>query len=131
MGRQPLGEQELAVLRFITDQAPISAREVSDHFAARRGLARTTVLTVMERLRKKGYFTREWVEGVCRYSPACRRRTCSRVWCVTSLRRRSGGAVSPLVAYLAHGRRLTDAEISELQKIVDELQTDRRRESKP
>ena len=54
-----LGEQELALLRFVTDRAPVTVRAALAQFGEPRGLARTTVLTVMERLRTKGYLRRQ------------------------------------------------------------------------
>src|SRR4051812_43475518 len=65
----PLGEQELEVWRFIAGCAPVSARDVAAKFAEERGLARTTILTVIERLCKKGYLSRRRREGVFHYAP--------------------------------------------------------------
>jgi len=58
MSHPPFGELELEVWRYIADHAPVAARQVAAQFAEQRGLARTTVLTVIERLRQKGYLTR-------------------------------------------------------------------------
>src|SRR4029079_15738358 len=69
MEQPPLGEQELEVWRYIAEHPPISAREVAARFAEEQGLARTTILPVIERLRKKGYLTRRRREGVYHYSP--------------------------------------------------------------
>ena len=65
-----LGDQELEVLRFVAEQCPISVGEVARQFGVPRGLARTTILTVMERLRKKGFLTRSKNERPARYAPA-------------------------------------------------------------
>ena len=48
MDKPPLGDQELETLRYISEHAPISVGEVAAGFGEPRGLARTTVLTVME-----------------------------------------------------------------------------------
>ena len=61
---QPLGEQQLDLLRFVTENAPITVGEMAKVYGSPRGLARTTILTVMERLRTKGYLSRKKVEGV-------------------------------------------------------------------
>ena len=55
MEQPPFGEQEWEVWRCIADRAPVTGRAVVEQFAAQRGLSRSTVLTVIERLRKKGY----------------------------------------------------------------------------
>src|SRR5579872_1373989 len=67
--RPSLGDQELAVLRYIAEHAPVPARDVIEKFADEQDLARTTILTKIERLRKKGYLTRRRQHGVFYYSP--------------------------------------------------------------
>src|SRR4028118_1463995 len=57
----PIGDQELAVLQFVTDHGtPVTVREVTQEWGERRNppLARTTILTMMERLRKKNLLVR-------------------------------------------------------------------------
>jgi predicted transcriptional regulator len=63
-----VGDQELALLRFIAETGPSTVGEVAEKFGEPRGLARSTVLTMMERLRQKAHLEREQVEGVYRYS---------------------------------------------------------------
>src|SRR5438309_1554535 len=62
--RPPPAERELEILGYVADHAPVSTREVAERFGEPNGLARTTVATLMERLRKKGYLTRRRKEGV-------------------------------------------------------------------
>ncbi len=62
-----IGEQELALLRHIADHGSVTVGEAADAFGAPRGLARSTVLTMMERLRLKGHLGRRMADGVYRY----------------------------------------------------------------
>jgi predicted transcriptional regulator len=64
-----LGPLETEILRYIGDHYPISVPEVADHVGETTGHARTTVLTVMDRLRKKGFLIRKKTGGIYRYSP--------------------------------------------------------------
>src|SRR5688572_11112883 len=66
---QQLGCVELEVLQYVADHNPIRVGEVAEHFANTTGRARTTVLTVMERLRAKGYLSRKRIDGTWHYSP--------------------------------------------------------------
>ena len=50
------------------EHGSMSVGEVADHFMQTTGQARTTILTIMERLRKKGYLTRRQLKGVFHYS---------------------------------------------------------------
>ena len=58
MRRKTIGDQELALLQYLGENEPASVGEVAAGFGEARGLARSTVLTMMERLRTKGYLQR-------------------------------------------------------------------------
>ncbi|HZM63357.1 MAG TPA: BlaI/MecI/CopY family transcriptional regulator, partial [Vicinamibacterales bacterium] len=64
-----VGDQELALLRFVAEAGHATAGEAAERFGQPRGLARSTVLTMMERLRKKGHLTRRQQGGVYHYAP--------------------------------------------------------------
>lgn len=119
-----LGEQELVVLRFIAEHAPVAAREVIDKFAGEQELARTTVLTKIERLRKKGYLTRRRQKGVYVYSPRVPQTEVIQGLVRDFVEKTLGGSVSPVLAYLIHTRRLSSDELTVLQRLADELETE-------
>lgn len=123
-----IGEQELALLRHIADRGTVSVGEAADGFGAERGLARSTVLTMMERLRRKGHLDRRAVEGLYRY----RARTSSADLLKGAVQRfveRSlEGSVSPFLAYLSETDELTGRERRELEKIVARLDAARRKD---
>jgi len=64
-----LGQAEWEILQYVGEHHPVTVREVADHMADNKGLARTTVLTVMERLRAKGFLVRRKQNDIYRYSP--------------------------------------------------------------
>ncbi|MEE7548310.1 BlaI/MecI/CopY family transcriptional regulator, partial [Xanthomonas sp. Kuri4-1] len=68
MRRKTIGDQELALLQYLGEHGALSVGEVAAGFGESRGLARSTVLTMMERLRAKAYLAREPVDGVYRYA---------------------------------------------------------------
>ena len=125
MDSAPLGEQELEVLRFISERAPITARAVVEGFAEERGLARTTILTVVERLRKKGYLARRRRDGIFEYSARVPQSELMQGLVRQFVERTLGGSVAPVVAYLASARAMSDSELDELQHLVDELKDER------
>lgn len=66
-----LGELENAVMEILwSRRVPISVRDVHDLLARRRDLAYTTVMTVLDRLSKKGVVQRELEGRAWLYSPA-------------------------------------------------------------
>lgn len=121
-----LGEQELELLSFVTDHSPITVREVVVQFGEPRGLARTTILTVMERLRKKGYLKREECQGAFKYSPCLPKRELLRNLTKSFAEKALGGSLDPLVAYLTQDADLSDDQLMELHQLVETLECKRR-----
>ena len=119
----PLGEQELDVLRFVTDHAPTTARVVAEEWGQSRGLAKTTVQTVMERLRGKGYLTRTKRYGSFEYSPALSKNVLLRQLVHDFVERTLDGSFSPFVQYLAERRGLTNNELAALEAFVAETES--------
>lgn len=117
-----LGRAELEILRIVTDRAPVTVGEVAEHVAETTGQARTTVLTVMERLRSKGYLSRRKVRGKYHYSPRIDKTELLRGLVQDFVEGALGGSVSPFLAYLSENARLSDAEIANLKRLVRELE---------
>ena len=123
MAQQRLGSPaEWEVLEYVTEHHPISVREVTQHFAGTRGYARTTVLTLMERLREKGYLSRRKDEGVNRYFPSEPRGELLRSLVAEFVQKALRGSVSPFTAYLARDAHLSREELAELKQLVSELE---------
>lgn len=127
---EPLGQAQLDVLKYVADHQPIPVSAVAEHFAATEGKARTTILTVMEKLREKGYLTRKKIKGVFHYQPRFEKQAV-----ISGIVRRFidetlGGSVSPLIAYLSETDGLTDEELKNLKQLVREIETRRKDEKK-
>jgi predicted transcriptional regulator len=119
----PLGDQELEVLRVVSDRAPVTVGEVAREWGEPRGLARTTVLTMMERLRKKSFLVREPRpnENTFEYRPAVQKADLMRSLVADFVERTLGGSLSPFVAYLNDARNLSPREREELRRLVEEM----------
>jgi len=111
---------EWEVLQYIVEHHPLTVREVAAQFAPTHGYARTTVLTMMERLREKGYLTRGKVGGVNRYSPSEPKTDLLQGLVRDFVQKALGGSVSPFVAYLGKEARLNGEELRELKQLVQE-----------
>lgn len=120
MNKGSLGEQELQLLQYVSDHHPTSVREAVEGFGAINGLARTTVLTMLERLRRKGFLTRRTEGSVNVYSPSVEKGEMLRGVVQDFVERTLGGSLSPFVAYLAKARNLSDDEIEKLRELVSE-----------
>lgn len=113
-----LGEQEIEILRYVSSRGQISVREVAEYFEQQKGLARTTILTVMERLRTKGFLTRNKVDGIFKYSEKIEAQTVMKGKVTEFVERTLGGSVSPLINYFSGQKNLTSEEVEQLRAIV-------------
>jgi predicted transcriptional regulator len=125
MRKPPLGDQELEVLRYVAEHAPASVGEVAEGFGAPRGLARTTIQTVMERLCKKGYLRREPQDGVFRFSPPVPQEDVLQGLVRDFVQKTLRGSLSPFMAYLANTDEVSNEQLAELQRQVEQLRIQR------
>ena len=128
MADTTIGQQELALLRHIADSDGVTVGEAAEAFGARRGLARSTVLTMMERLRRKGYLARRMQEGVYAYRARASSAELLKQAVQRFVERHLDGSVSPFIAYLSDADAVSDEELRELDEIVTRLHQTRRRE---
>jgi predicted transcriptional regulator len=125
--RDPLGHLELDVLQYIADHHPITVREVATRFAETSGQARTTLLTVMERLRAKGYLTRRKRNGVHRYWPTVSKTELLHQIVGNFVEDVLGGSISPFVAYLTRSSLLSDDEVRRLEGVLKRIESREKR----
>lgn len=123
MNQKTIGDQELALLRDVAAQGPLSVAEAVQSFGAPRGLARSTVLTMFERLRAKGHLKRATVDGVYKYRAAVEPSALVERAVESFVEKTLGGSVTPLVAFLAERGEVSAAERAELERLLDRLQT--------
>jgi len=112
---------EWEVLQYIAAHHPVTAREVADHFAASHDWARTTVITMLDRLRDKGYLMRDESGPVHRYTPREPQNDMMQSMVRDFVQKALGGSVSPFVAYLGKEASLSPQEVEALRRIVQEL----------
>ena len=129
MRNKTIGDQELALLQYIAEQGDASVGEVAAAFGESRGLARSTVLTMMERLRAKAYLQRKQVDGgvgVFRYSTTARQDDVVRNAVGSFVEKTLQGSVSPFVAWMSQRTEVSDNDLAELEALVATLQSKRK-----
>ena len=127
MRNKTIGDQELALLQHIAESGDASVGEVAAGFGEARGLARSTVLTMMERLRTKAYLQRKQVDGgVFRYSTTARQDDVVRNAVGSFVEKTLQGSVSPFVAWMSQRTEVSDNELAELEALVATLQSKRK-----
>src|SRR5690349_10227877 len=106
--KKAVGEQELAVLRYVAERGPATVGEVAERFGEAQGLARSTILTVMERLRNKDYLARRKVDGVYQYSSRVPASELLAGVVGDFVQRTLAGSLSPFVTYLAEAEDVSE-----------------------
>jgi predicted transcriptional regulator len=125
MKSKTIGDQELALLRYVTELGEATVGQAAEGFGASHSLARSTVLTMMERLRAKGYLERRQVDGVFRYQARGTAGELLHGVVRDFVERTLGGSVSPFVAYLTETEEVSEDELAELERLVARLQSKR------
>ena len=120
-GVDNFGDQELALLRYLGSRPPASLREVADEFGEANKLARTTVHTMLERLRKKHAVSRTKKEGVYLYRLASDEEQMLHGVVGAFVERTLGGSLVPFVNYLAQTKSLKPDEVEALGRLVEQM----------
>jgi len=120
-----LGQAEWEILQYVGAHHPVTVRDVADYMADNKGLARTTVLTVMERLRAKGFLVRRKQNDVYRYSPKKSIAELTQALVQSFVDNMLNGTLSPFFAYLSRSDKVSDEQLKELKKLVKDLESHR------
>lgn len=126
---ESLGKVEFELLQAVAKLQPVSVRALAEHVAETSGQARTTILTTLERLRRKGYLSRRKIEGVNHYSTKVSVAELLPRMVGDFIQRMLGGSVSPFVAYLQGSEQVDPHELAQLKALVAELEA--RQQSHP
>ena len=120
--RSPVSDAELEVLKVLWAAAPATVRDVVAALGKRRRrLAYNTVLTLLSRLREKGYVTADRRETAHLFRPLVTRDELLGSTLTALANRLCDGTASPLVQALVRDQRLSADEIADLRKLLDEL----------
>jgi predicted transcriptional regulator len=121
-----LGEQELELLRYVTEYAPVTVSEVVEGYGEQTRLSRSTIKTMMERLHKKGFLARELEDGSFHYVSAMPKSDLLQSLVSNFVEKTLAGSLSPFIAYLAKGKEVSDQEFAELEELVAKLGSKRK-----
>ncbi len=121
--KKPVGEQELALLRWVAEHGPVSVGEAAEKFGEPQGLARSTVLTVMERLRGKGHLTRRRADGVYQYSSSVPLSQLLQSVVGDFVKKSLAGSLSPFATWLSETDAVSDEELRQLEEAVARLKS--------
>lgn len=111
---------EWKVLKIVFDAGSCAARDVVEAGEASFGWSQSTAKTLLRRLVDKGHLTTKRVGNSFLYKPSrSARRTLFRA-ADTLLDHAAEGTIAPLLAYMVKKSKLTDQELADLRRLLDE-----------
>lgn len=120
--RLPVSDSELEVLKVLWTGGPATVRDVAAAFRKRRRtLAYNTVLTLLSRLRDKGYVTVDRRDTAHLFRAAVTREELLGSSLAALADRLCDGTASPLVLALVRGQRFSADEIAHFRQLLDDL----------
>ena len=117
-----LGELELTVLKTIWENQPCTVQQAAKILGKRRNCARTTILTVMQRLHAKKFLKRRKVDGLFQYSTTEGRSKVMTRLIGEFFDQVLDGSAVPFVTYLTEKKGLSDKQARALREIVKEIE---------
>ena len=122
MSRPPVSDAELEVLKVLWATGPATVRDVDAQLRRRkRRLAYNTVLTLLSRLKEKGYVTADRSGPAHVFRSTVTRDELLSHGLETLADRICDGTASPLVHALVKGQRFSVEEIARFRALLDEL----------
>ncbi len=120
--RAPVSDAELEVLKVLWAAGPSTVRDVAAALKKqRRKLAYNTVLTLLSRLRDKGYVAADRTGNAHQFHALVTREELLGSSLSAIADRICDGTASPLVHALVRGQHLSRQEISDLRRLLDDL----------
>ena len=120
----PISEAEAQVMQVLWERNPRSADEVVAALASSTDWAEPTVKTLLNRLLNKGAIDAARDGRRYLYSPVLAREAWVAQQSEGLLERLFGGRVAPLVAHFSERGRLSEADVAELRKLLEEIDDD-------
>ena len=115
-----LTPHELDIMKLVWEREEATVRDVYEALCARRRIAYTSVLTMMNVLERKGHLRKRAEGRSFVYQAARPRAQVVRAMVREFVQRVFNGAAEPLLVHLLEDRRLTKAELEALVRRVRE-----------
>lgn len=116
--RATLAPQELEIMKVVWARRSATVRDVYEELRARRRIAYTTVMTMMNILERKGHLKKRAEGRSFVYQPARPKRQVVGAMVREFLDRVFGGAAEPLLVQLVQDRRLTGRDLADLARRI-------------
>ena len=121
-----ISEAESVVMDVLWKRQPLSAEDVVASLSGQQDWQEATVKTLLNRLLNKGAISAERDGRRYLYSPLLQREDWLLEQSSSLLERLFDGRVAPLVAHFSQHRRLSQKDVAELRRLIEELDDGRK-----
>ena len=123
----PLSSSQLEVMHFLWERGEATVTDVWQHLSQHREVARNTVLTVIDRLTKRGWLNKTAVGNTHLYRPTVAKDKALGNVVQRMVETAFAGSADQMVMALLDGRGITSEEAARIRKLIDESRTKRRK----
>ncbi len=125
MSKKQLGDLQLAIMRILWARGEASASEVHQALWDERGLAPTTIATMLVKMEKKGVVTHRAEGRRYLYSPTVSEEEVTRSMVAQLAERLFEGDVPAFVSHLLSEHDIDPDELAELEDLIDAKREER------
>jgi BlaI family transcriptional regulator, penicillinase repressor len=115
----PLSEAQMEIMNVIWNRGEATVADVWKALGRRRKVARSTVVTMLERLQEKGWLSCDEEGHAFRYRPAVAREATLGEMVRRLVNTAFGGSAEGLVIALLHDRGVSKEEAKRIKKMID------------
>ncbi len=115
----PLSDSQMEIMQRFWDRGEATVTDVWQDLAAERDIARNTVLTVIDRLSKRGWLSKRSVGNTHLFAPTVPRRKALGRVVERLVESTFSGSVDRLVTALLDGRGISDDEAARIRKLIN------------
>ncbi len=119
-------DAELAILRVLWQHGPSTVRDVHEELNRHTPTGYTTVLKLLQIMTEKGLVVRDEAQRAHVYEPRISEQNTQRQLLSDLMDRAFGGSATSLVLQALSGRRSSDADLTAIRELLDELEGDGR-----
>jgi len=113
-----LTDQELEIMKVVWGREKATVRDVYETLLEHRKIAYTTVMTMMKILEQKKYLRKTQEDRAFVYRPTKPKKQVIQGMVREFVDRVFNGSAEPLLLHLVEDRRLTEAELREIERAI-------------
>ena len=121
--RHQLTELQLAIMRVIWDKGEATVQDIWEALHSDRGLAQTTVATMLSRLERRGVVTRRAEARQYRYRAAVTEQEVQHSMVGELTERLFDGDITALMQHLLSGEDISPGDLAKIRDMIDRVET--------